>query len=134
MPKVSDEDRKHTYSARGRQRDILSYFWAHPGKVLRIEELEKHFKDKYNRNQIMATLAHVCSPAIKEKYNYPIERLSQGVWKLVESTYKGEVKQEPTKSALEAGHILVEVLKEKPEFLLVEDTEDGKIYKMYLVG
>jgi hypothetical protein len=122
------DDKPSSYG-RGRQRYILEYFWAFPGKVITIAELEKRFKDKYTRNQIMASMAHMCSQPMKERYNYPIEKLQQGVWRLVEPKQGETAKKAPA-----ATEMLVEVLKERDTYLLVEDTEDGKIYKMTLVG
>lgn len=120
---------------RGRQQHILEYFWANESRAITIMELEKHFERKYDRTQLMASMAHMVDPAKRAKFHFPIEKLSTGVWRLnkdfLEKTAEAP-KADPGKTSTD--FMMVEVLKEKQEFTLVEDVNDGKLYKMYLVG
>jgi len=85
---------------RGRQSDVLTYIFDKPaGKHVTINELEKHFKGKYDRNQIMATMANVCGRRA-DRYGLPIEKVTQGVWKVIGNDNGSKPKQEelPLKS------------------------------------
>jgi hypothetical protein len=123
---------------RGRQRDVLGYMFAYPNKHITIAELEKHFKGQYNRTQLMSTMAHTCNPEIKKRYNLPIERITTGVWRVVEKEGgEPELKVEEPSKGLDrysGRDITCEILKERDTYLIVEDVVDGKIYKMTLVG
>lgn len=145
---------KRTQFTRGRQQDILAYFFENPTKDITIGQLEKVFKSRYDRTKIMATMAHLCNEDVQKKYNYPIARVTTGVWRLsigVEAKVNTVTPEEAVEVAADQtgepiqpegdykpiigqDMMLVEVLKEKDTYILVEDTNDGKIYKMILVG
>lgn len=128
---------------RGRQSEIVGYILEQPtDRHITIAELEKRFKNQYTRMQIMATMAHVCGPKGQE-YHIPIKRITQGVWQALSANGHKPVQEElpiaeptpPTsRVTIDANTMLVEILKEKETYFLVEDQVDGKIYKMILVG
>lgn len=136
---------------RGCTADLAEYFLEHKGEVVTIAALERAFKGKWSRIQLFQTLSKANSmrkantnPTLKR-----IERITTGVWRLDSSD--GATKEAPEQHEVPTGHeakeeakdasvqlnhgqMLVDVLAERANFILVEDTNDGKIYKMYLVG
>lgn len=68
---------------RGRQAELLQYVIEQGGRHVTISELEQKF-GQYDRTSIMASMANLGGRA-KEKYNYPITRVAQGVWKFDEA-------------------------------------------------
>lgn len=120
------DNEKKTFK-RGAQRDLAGYFLQHPDKLVTIDDLEKHFDGRWDRRQIM----HAMSPSAQGPMASPtlkaIEKLQTGVWRLVTDKQVEPAKQND-------NMLLVEVLKERSTHLIVEDTNDGKIYKMILVG
>lgn len=124
-------------NVRGRLRDVLSVFYDNPDKDITIGYLEKTFKGRYDRNQLMASMAHVCNPRLQAKYRWPIQKVTSGVWRRVDNNTNSRVTEPVTVQPTvkySKQEILVEVLKERDTYLLVEDVDDGKIYKMTLVG
>lgn len=124
---------------RGRTRAVLGYFYAYPGRVITIQELEKHFKKEYNRNQLMATMAYICNPDIKVKYFYPVERLQTGVWRLVESTpleASPKAEESPKVEAESFDNLetlTVTIIKEVDNEMVVVD-DHTNIYRMVRVA
>jgi len=121
-------DEKSSFK-RGRLRDIIDYFYAYPNRDIPIAELETHFKGKYNRGAILASLSHVTSETGRRTNGTPIKTTDRRwVWRLDVDGNTGEAKQ------LERGDITLEILKERDTYILCEDVTDGKIYKLILVG
>jgi len=128
--KMTTEDEKPKF-ARGRQRDILTYIFDQPaGKHITITELEKKFGGRYTHNQIMASMSYVVGIGAT-RYNVPVKRVTTGVWQVIDGK---TVTAEVVVSAKQRTEMYVEILKERDTHLIVEDVEDGKIYKMTLVG
>lgn len=133
---------------KGRQSAVLGYVFEQPhGKHITVQEIEKHFKGKYSRHQIMATMVNICG-RVSQRDGLPVERVTQGVWKVAsEQNGNGNGNGKPTYTQLDVtvekvgvappkvgGSMLIEVLKDRGDYLLVEDVDDRKIYKMTLVG
>lgn len=133
---------------RGLTTRLAIYFTEHPDKVITIAELEKVFgKDGWTRHQIMHAMA---TPASKKNPNgnpviKKVERLQTGMWRFAGTGTEKDWDPEPPKKGTEAEQVAggkgleenqmtVEILAERANFILVEDVNDQKIYKMYLVG
>lgn len=127
---------------RGRQRDVLGYILSQPfGKHITIAELEKNFKN-YTRSQLMATMAHMCNVALNAKYAYPVERITEGVWR-AKDTRKPKQEELPLDEPI-VGHdapkaephyeeLLVTIIKENDGEMVVVD-DYANIYRMVKVG
>jgi len=131
---MEDEPKTAPKFRRGCLRDCLNYLAQHPNRPITAEELAE--KTGWDRHKVMHALTK--SSWYREggaKNTNPltvhVEKLQTGMWRFVPQPTPdnfGEPKQ-PSKNEM-----LVEVLKERENYLLVEDLEDGKIYKMILVG
>ena len=121
-----------TVAERGRLKNVLGYIVSKEGKPVTISELEKAFKDKYTHISIMNTMAHICSDRMQAKYHFPVQRIAHGVWKYAEASKLQEQEQESVHRTENVMYI--EILKERDTYILVEDVDDGKIYKMVLIG
>jgi len=113
--------------SRGRQQDILQYFWNNPDRGITIEELTKHFKGTYDRGQIMGTMAHVTNGDMQKKYNYPVKKLHSGAWQF---DPPGDKKSSVTQSL---ERLTVTIIKEVDGEMVVVD-DDAHIYRMVQVA
>jgi len=133
---------------RGCLGQVIDYMRQRPSKLVTIEELEKALAPDWDRRQIMGAITK-SSWGRNANHNplaQNIEKLSTGVWRYVDGSgaevnkvtpdRNGEPQQPEGdyKPIISEDMMLVEVLKEKANYILVEDTNDGKIYKMVLVG
>lgn len=67
---------------RGRQQEILAYFYEHPNSDVTIDRLVKVFGKRYDRTKLMATMANLTNVDMQTKYAYPIEKVTSHVWRL----------------------------------------------------
>jgi hypothetical protein len=103
--------------ASGATGKLLTYFQENSGRLITAAELEQAFP-AWDRKQIMSNMYSL----LLKPYASTIEKLEQGIWRYVDKSEPGN------------RNMVIEVLKEKETYLVVEDVEDGKIYKMTLVG
>lgn len=124
---------------RGLSTGLVGYFCDRPKKLITIQELEKAFPD-WKAHQIRQAVANLINPNAGGVTILGLEKLQTGVWRLVPSEeavkpVQEELPIEPAKrAALHPQEMVVEILKKRADYLLVESIDDGKIYKMTLVG
>jgi hypothetical protein len=120
---------------RGISSKLVGYFYAYPDKVITADELERYVEGEWDRAQILQAMTNFLNPKMNAKniFNGNLEKLQVGVWRL-NSKPDGVNGIQETQTGEQTTTMTVEVIRERANYLLVEDTEDQKIYKMYLVG
>jgi hypothetical protein len=106
---------------RGTKRDMVGYFYAYPGRVITLQELEQHFVKAWTTKQIQQAMNGIVREAA-----VPIEKLTSTTWRLVEGEELG------TTTAAE-NQIILTVIKETDEATIAID-EQANVYKLFLLG
>jgi len=78
---------------RGRQRDVVAYLYEYAGRDITIAQLERFFRGRYSREQLMATMNGIINPPRGEAKKLPVTKLTNGVWRLDEFKATGPEKQ-----------------------------------------
>jgi hypothetical protein len=104
--------------------DVTGYFYSYPDRHITIQEMEKHFKGKWDRRQIL----QACSQMVREG-KVPLKRITSGVWCL---NQKDDVAA--ALAPVAETTFTVTIIKETVENNLIVVSEAGDVYKMIHVA
>lgn len=128
---------KYPYRKRGLAGALATYFLENVNRRVTVEELMEA-EPKWTRQAILGSITTGMQRARENKPTNPVfyklEKVHTGCW-----IYRGNItaptkKETPKPEPVKPGMMLVEILKERPDRLIVEDTDDGKLYTMTLIG
>lgn len=113
--------------ARGITTALFNYMQEHANKIVTIDQLDEHFKDRFDHLQIMGNMANL----MKKPVGKQIERMQTGMWRFNSEEKEEQVEEKvETNPTLAAGKgQLFEKLRDLSEGWILQIGEDGKLYR-----